>query len=88
MSDLINIFSGCPSGRTATIVLRGGADQFIEEAERSLHDANNHSTPLINWEVTTLQELSQSLHLESKKARQELDPKRATLFLQRLCAKK
>ncbi|KAE9459278.1 hypothetical protein C3L33_08818, partial [Rhododendron williamsianum] len=26
-------------GQTATIVLRGGADQFIEEAERSLHDA-------------------------------------------------
>uniref|UniRef100_M4F161 T-complex protein 1 subunit eta n=1 Tax=Brassica campestris TaxID=3711 RepID=M4F161_BRACM len=25
--------------RTASIVLRGGADQFIEEAERSLHDA-------------------------------------------------
>ncbi|KAI4382193.1 hypothetical protein MLD38_008188 [Melastoma candidum] len=33
------IFSGCPSGQTATIVLRGRADQFIEEAERSLHDA-------------------------------------------------
>uniref|UniRef100_M4CB44 T-complex protein 1 subunit eta n=1 Tax=Brassica campestris TaxID=3711 RepID=M4CB44_BRACM len=37
--ERLNIFSGCPSGRTATIVLRGGADQFIEEAERSLHDA-------------------------------------------------
>ncbi|CAN6887439.1 unnamed protein product, partial [Brassica oleracea] len=37
--ERFNIFSGCPSGRTATIVLRGGADQFIEEAERSLHDA-------------------------------------------------
>ncbi len=34
-----NIFSGCPAARTATIVLRGGAEQFIEEAERSLHDA-------------------------------------------------
>ncbi|KAG6524702.1 hypothetical protein ZIOFF_014637 [Zingiber officinale] len=34
-----NIFNGCPFGQTATIVLRGGADQFIEEAERSLHDA-------------------------------------------------
>jgi T-complex protein 1 subunit eta len=34
-----NIFSGCPKARTATIVLRGGAEQFIEEAERSLHDA-------------------------------------------------
>ncbi|KAB5561608.1 hypothetical protein DKX38_006565 [Salix brachista] len=38
-NERFNIFSGCPSGRTATIVLRGGADQFIEEAERSLHDA-------------------------------------------------
>nr|XP_034901446.1 T-complex protein 1 subunit eta-like isoform X1 [Populus alba] len=38
-NERFNIFSGCPSGTTATIVLRGGADQFIEEAERSLHDA-------------------------------------------------
>ncbi|KAK1390910.1 CCT-eta [Heracleum sosnowskyi] len=38
-NERFNIFSGCPSGQTATIVLRGGADQFIEEAERSLHDA-------------------------------------------------
>lgn len=37
--DRFNLFSGCPSARTATIVLRGGAEQFIEEAERSLHDA-------------------------------------------------
>jgi len=26
-NERFNIFSGCPSGRTATIVLRGGADQ-------------------------------------------------------------
>ncbi|KAL4178911.1 hypothetical protein AMTRI_Chr13g84560 [Amborella trichopoda] len=39
-NERFNIFSGCPtSGQTATIVLRGGADQFIEEAERSLHYA-------------------------------------------------
>ena len=37
--ERFNIFSGCPGARTATIVLRGGAEQFIEEAERSLHDA-------------------------------------------------
>ena len=37
--DRFNIFSGCPAAKTATIVLRGGAEQFIEEAERSLHDA-------------------------------------------------
>lgn len=26
-NERFNIFSGCPSGQTATIVLRGGADQ-------------------------------------------------------------
>jgi len=34
-----NLFTGCPQSKTATIVLRGGAEQFIQEAERSLHDA-------------------------------------------------
>lgn len=34
----INIFTGC-KGKAATIVLRGGAKQFLEEAERSIHDA-------------------------------------------------
>ena len=38
-SERYNLFTGCPNARTATIILRGGADQFIEEAERSLHDA-------------------------------------------------
>jgi len=34
-----NVFTGCVASKTATIVLRGGAEQFIQEAERSLHDA-------------------------------------------------
>lgn len=34
-----NMFSGCPNARTCTIILRGGAEQFMEETERSLHDA-------------------------------------------------
>jgi T-complex protein 1 subunit eta len=34
-----NFFTGCENAKTATIVLRGGAEQFLEEAERSLHDA-------------------------------------------------
>ena len=34
-----NIFSQCPETKTVTIVLRGGAQQFIEEAERSINDA-------------------------------------------------
>ncbi|KAG8739340.1 T-complex protein 1 subunit eta [Ceratobasidium sp. 414] len=34
-----NIFEECPKAKTCTLVLRGGAEQFIEEVERSLHDA-------------------------------------------------
>ncbi|KAI0240632.1 T-complex protein 1 subunit eta [Lamellibrachia satsuma] len=37
--DRFNLFSGCPKARTCTIIMRGGAEQFIEETERSLHDA-------------------------------------------------
>ena len=34
-----NLFTGCPKGKTCTMVLRGGSSQFLEETERSLHDA-------------------------------------------------
>merc|ERR1719502_2281347 len=34
-----NLFTGCPRASTATIVLRGGSEQFIEESHRSIHDA-------------------------------------------------
>jgi T-complex protein 1 subunit eta len=34
-----NVFEECPNAKTCTILLRGGAEQFIEEVERSLHDA-------------------------------------------------
>ena len=34
-----NLFTGCPRTQTCTLILRGGAEQFIEETERSLHDA-------------------------------------------------
>lgn len=37
--DRYNILTGCPQAKTCTIILRGGAEQFIEETERSLHDA-------------------------------------------------
>ena len=37
--ERFNFFSGCKAATTCTIVLRGGAEQFIAEAERSLHDA-------------------------------------------------
>jgi len=38
-SERFNIFSGCKSAKTCTLVLRGGSEQFLEETERSLHDA-------------------------------------------------
>jgi len=34
-----NLFKQCPKAKSVTIILRGGAQQFVEEAERSLHDA-------------------------------------------------
>ncbi|CAG9823979.1 unnamed protein product, partial [Phaedon cochleariae] len=34
-----NFFQGCPNAKTCTLLLRGGAEQFLEETERSLHDA-------------------------------------------------
>ncbi|TGZ80190.1 hypothetical protein EX30DRAFT_359219 [Ascodesmis nigricans] len=37
--ERFNIFSGCPGAKTCTLILRGGAEQFIAEVERSLHDA-------------------------------------------------
>ena len=37
--ERFNFFEGCPQAKTCTLVLRGGAEQFIAEVERSLHDA-------------------------------------------------
>lgn len=37
--ERFNFFSGVPKSKTCTIILRGGAEQFLEETERSLHDA-------------------------------------------------
>lgn len=34
-----NFFEGCSKARACTLLLRGGAEQFIAETERSLHDA-------------------------------------------------
>ncbi|KAJ1525867.1 hypothetical protein ONE63_009059 [Megalurothrips usitatus] len=37
--ERFNIFKGCKNAKTCTLLLRGGAEQFLEETERSLHDA-------------------------------------------------
>jgi len=38
-SDRYNLFLDCENTKSATIIIRGGAQQFIDEAERSLNDA-------------------------------------------------
>ncbi len=38
-AERFNLFQDCPNSKTATIIIRGGAEQFIEEAERSMNDA-------------------------------------------------
>ena len=37
--ERFNFFYGCPKAQSCTIILRGGAEQFMEETERSLHDS-------------------------------------------------
>lgn len=37
--ERFNFFTGCPKAKTATIILRGGGEQFLEETDRSVHDA-------------------------------------------------
>lgn len=34
-----NLFQKCPKTKSASIIIRGGAQQFVDEAERSLNDA-------------------------------------------------
>jgi len=38
-SDRFNMFTNCKNAKTATMIIRGGAEQFIAETVRSLHDA-------------------------------------------------
>jgi len=37
--ERFNFLTGCKGANSSTILLRGGAEQFIAESERSLHDA-------------------------------------------------
>merc|ERR1711988_1275171 len=38
-AERYNLFTQCNGTKTSTIIIRGGAQQFIDEADRSLHDA-------------------------------------------------
>ncbi len=34
-----NLFEECDNTKSATLIIRGGAAQFVDEAERSIHDS-------------------------------------------------
>jgi len=71
--ERFNLFTGCPTSKTCTMVLRGGAEQFIAEAERSLHDAIMNTRRLLKNPSVIAgggaieMELSAHLRLESRK---------------------
>lgn len=74
-NERYNMFTGCPEAKTATIIIRGGSEQFMAETERSLHDsimivrrAIKHSTAVagggaIEMELSRhLREYAQTVH--------------------------
>lgn len=68
-----NIFTGCPKSKTATILLRGGAEQFLKESERSLNDSimivrrMMKNSRIIPGGGAVEMELSKMLRIESRK---------------------
>jgi len=75
-----NFLTGCKQAKTATIILRGGGEQFIDEAERSMHDAimivrraRNHSAVVAGGGAIEM-ELSKFLRTHSRtiKGKQQL----------------
>jgi len=38
-NERFNVLKGCLNTKTCTFIIRGGTEQFLEETERSLHDA-------------------------------------------------
>jgi T-complex protein 1 subunit eta len=37
--ERFNVFKGCLNAKTCTVIIRGGSEQFMDETQRSLHDA-------------------------------------------------
>jgi len=73
--ERFNVFSGCKQAKTATMILRGGGEQFIAEMDRSIHDAvmvvrraRNHTNVVagggaIEMEISKyLREYSRTIH--------------------------
>lgn len=79
-SERYNMFTECQGAKTVTIVIRGGASQYIEEAERSLNDAIMIVTRAIRTHAVVAgggaieMELSRYLrqHLRNIKGKQQL----------------
>jgi len=79
-SERYNMFTQCKGARTVTLVIRGGASQYIEEAERSLNDAIMIVTRAIRTHAVVAgggaieMELSRYLreHLRDVKGKQQL----------------
>merc|ERR1712098_22238 len=38
-AERFNLFRQCIHSKSATLIIRGGAQQFVDEADRSIHDA-------------------------------------------------
>lgn len=79
-SERYNMFTECKGAKTVTLVIRGGASQYIEEAERSLNDAIMIVTRAIRTHAVVAgggaieMELSRYLreHLRTIKGKQQL----------------
>lgn len=78
--ERFNMFTQCVSAKAVTLVIRGGASQYIEEAERSLNDAIMIVTRAIKTHAVVAgggaieMELSRFLreHLRTIKGKQQL----------------
>ncbi|CAI6093322.1 hypothetical protein V2G26_017662 [Clonostachys chloroleuca] len=81
--ERFNFFEDCPEAKTCTLILRGGAEQFIAEVERSLHDAimivkraiRNHT--IVGGGGATEMEISSYLH---RYADENITRKEQTIF--------
>jgi len=79
-NERYNMFTKCEGNKTVTLVIRGGASQYIEEAERSLNDAIMIVTRAIRTHAVVAgggaieMELSRYLreHLRTVKGKQQL----------------
>jgi T-complex protein 1 subunit beta len=54
-------FSGVKAGEACSIVLRGGSQQMLDEAERSLHDALCVLVTTVKVPTTTLIRIQTSI---------------------------